>query len=245
MCRDDSAGSLSNFCHRATPTQLSGFDNGAAQTRKSTAHLFVLLMPRSSEIAWAAGQDRALPQRATLGVMPTQRGARERMKLPQFIVRYLDRVAASRVPDEIIGDGERSRAPHGTPVKAPFMHRWIIIPKNKWLNIYYHCFIRDDEDRALHDHPWMNASYVTHGCYREILPGQNRRLVREGQWVFRRATDAHRIELPVWQYVGGERHGKVPSWSLFITGPVTRLWGFLCKDGWRSHFEFHGRDGCS
>ena len=155
-----------------------------------------------------------------------------RFPLPRFVVHYLDRLAASRPPDEIIGRNERSRAPHHFPVAYPFLRRWLVIPKNRLFNIYYHNFVADDEDRALHDHPWANLSIVTHGYYREILP-RGRRMVRRGEWKLRRATDAHRIEL-----VGGQ-----PSWSLFITGPITRTWGFLCRDGWRSHNEFH-KDGC-
>ena len=164
------------------------------------------------------------------------------MKLPRFIVRYLDRLAAPRPPDEIIGRNPRSRAPHkGPPVERPFLRRWLVIPKNRLFNIYYHNFIADDEDRALHDHPWANASCVTHGQYREILPHPNpigpwhykNRIVRPGQWVFRRATDAHRVEL-----IGGQ-----PSWSLFLTGPITHTWGFLCNPR-IDHHEFHERGGC-
>jgi hypothetical protein len=34
---------------------------------------------------------------------------------------------------------------------------------------------------------------------------------------------AHRIELPVGS----------PTWTLFLTGPVVRKWGFHCINGWR------------
>ena len=29
-----------------------------------------------------------------------------------------------------------------------------------------------------------------------------------------------------------------PAWSLFITGPVTREWGFHCPQGWRHWKDF-------
>ena len=34
----------------------------------------------------------------------------------------------------------------------PYLHRWYVIPRNRFLNLYLHKFLRDDEDRALHDH---------------------------------------------------------------------------------------------
>jgi hypothetical protein len=43
--------------------------------------------------------------------------------------------------------------------------------------------------------------------------------------VFRRPTAAHRL---VVKHVDG----KGECWSLFITGPRVREWGFLCPKGW-------------
>jgi hypothetical protein len=37
--------------------------------------------------------------------------------------------------------------------KDPYLHRWFMI-KTPWLGVYIHKFVRSDEDRALHDHPW-------------------------------------------------------------------------------------------
>lgn len=44
----------------------------------------------------------------------------------------------------------------------------------------------------------------------------------------RLATSAHRVEL-----IGSQR-----VWTLFLTGPVVREWGFLCPQGWRHWKEF-------
>lgn len=33
----------------------------------------------------------------------------------------------------------------------PYMLRWFILPRNRLFNIYLHKFLRDDDDRALHD----------------------------------------------------------------------------------------------
>lgn len=140
-----------------------------------------------------------------------------------------------RPPDFIIGGQTK-----------PYMLRWWLIPRNRWFNIYLHKLLRDDDDRALHDHPWANVSILLKGSYREVMPnfaGQRTPYARiadlpmrakvrsRGSVVFRRATDSHRLEV-----VDG------PVWSLFITGPVQRKWGFHCPKGWRDWDEFVAKD---
>ena len=50
--------------------------------------------------------------------------------------------------------------------------------------------------------------------------------------VFRTAKFAHRLELV-----------KGPVWTLFITGPRLRSWGFYCPQGWRHWEDFTSPDG--
>jgi len=119
-----------------------------------------------------------------------------------------------REPDFYIGGKEN-----------PYLLRWWVIPRNRFFNIYLHKFLRDDDDRALHDHPWVSLSTILRGGYVEHTATEIRR--REaGNVVFRRAKHAHRIELL-------RSHGKLlPAWTLFITGPRIREWGFHCPQGW-------------
>jgi hypothetical protein len=125
---------------------------------------------------------------------------------------WYEKLAASRPPDFVIGDH--------------YLERWWVIPRNRFFNIYLHRFWRSDEDRALHDHPWFNLSYLLKGEYIEhrILAGGVHQAKRHvaGNIRFRSPWTAHRIEV-----------GNVPVWSLFITGPVIREWGFHCAAGWR------------
>lgn len=102
----------------------------------------------------------------------------------------------------------------------PYMRRWWLIPRNRWFNIYLHCFKRSDDDRAFHDHPWWNISFLIHGSYIEHTPAGSSVRV-SGDVVFRRATASHRIEL---------HNGD--CWSIFITGRRIREWGFYCPKGW-------------
>jgi len=109
----------------------------------------------------------------------------------------------------------------------PYMRRWYVIPRNKWFNIYLHNMLRDDDDRALHDHPWASLSFMLRGSLVEVLPGERRRKLRAGRIVYRGPNFAHRLEVP-----------DSGAWTLFLTGPVVRDWGFHCPKGWRHWRDF-------
>ncbi|MGC1305236.1 MAG: hypothetical protein WA840_22940 [Caulobacteraceae bacterium] len=72
---------------------------------------------------------------------------------------------------------------------------------------------------------WVNLSVLLVGTYTEhtiAAGGVNVRTVwRAGQFKLRLPTAAHRVELT---------HGD--CWTLFITGPRMRGWGFHCPNGW-------------
>lgn len=135
------------------------------------------------------------------------------------------RAKMQKAPDFIIGEPE-----------TPYMRRWWIIPRNEACNVYLHEILRSDDDRARHDHPWDNRSFVIEGEYTEIAPvdqafpqGDTVHLVRRaGDQVVREATDAHRLVLPE----------GVRAVSLFFTGPKVREWGFWCEHGWRHWMDF-------
>lgn len=143
--------------------------------------------------------------------------------------------AQARPPHFIIGGKER-----------PYMLRWWLTPwsrcyrdvpddqKSAWQRFvsrlpgaYVHLFLRSDDDRALHDHPWMNLSVLLEGSYteHEIAAGgiYVATVKRAGQWRLRwSGRMAHRIEL----------HDG-PCWTLFVTGWRYRQWGFHCPfAGW-------------
>lgn len=183
------------------------------------------------------------------------------MRLPPCAIRYLSRKflkpRALTTPDEIIGHNARSRKRdgHREPVDRPFLLRWFIIPKNKWFNVYLHKFVRDDEDRALHDHPWANLSIILHGQYIEHTIAKGgvhwRKLFKSGDVKFRMPWSSHRVELTygttteaMCDGIEIGPSGKMPSWSLFVTGPTMRKWGFHCPGEWRSSHKFHVKGGC-
>lgn len=128
-----------------------------------------------------------------------------------------------RPPDFVIGSAQ-----------SPYILRWYVISRNRWLNIYLHKFLRDDDDRALHDHPWWFISIMLRGQYTEIREEGSAGSVRRAPSIaYRRATDRHRIVL---QRNAQDR--SVPCWTLVITGPRIREWGFHCPKGWVPWHQF-------
>lgn len=156
------------------------------------------------------------------------------MKLAErFIARITRRPA-----DFVIGGSAR-----------PYLRRWFVIPRNPVFNVYLHEFLRSDDDRALHDHPWLNVSILLRGEYVEhtIAAGgiEHRQHFKAGQWRLRwTGRIAHRIELLRSVYAIGNGPAKffgapLPCWTLFITGPRYRQWGFHCPQrGWVHWEEF-------
>jgi len=169
-------------------------------------------------------------------------------------------VVMAHQPDIVIGGEDR-----------PYLLRWFITPwsnydrdttpASRWEaltrrlpNIYLHRFLRSDDDRALHDHPWASLSVILMGAYVEhtIAAGgvHHRDLRRPGDMVARGAHAAHRVELlhdaaqldPIWRHAEAMM-GLHPVYTLFLTGPRIRNWGFHCRQGWRPHEAFEGTYG--
>lgn len=149
----------------------------------------------------------------------------------RFVLNLLQtRVAQTRTPDQVIGS-----------LDNPYLLRWYVIPRNPVFNIYLHHFRRSDDDRALHDHPWWNFSWLLEGDYREEVPADPtdpsgaRKVIQrvEGATAFRLAKASHRVML--YQYISGI---EIPVWTLFITGPRFRKWGFWCPHSWRFWKDF-------
>ena len=128
-----------------------------------------------------------------------------------------------------------SRRPPDFVIGKDYCLRWWVIPRNRFFNIYLHKFLHDDEDLALHDHPWVNCSIPLINGYIEVRNPLllTRTEKRPGSISFRLPTTPHRVVL--FRDLYGD---PVPAWSLFITGPVWREWGFVCPQGWVSYKQF-------
>ena len=126
-------------------------------------------------------------------------------------------------PDFIIGGSE-----------DPYLLRWHLTPRGDGPGIYVHHFLRSDDDRALHDHPYASTSILLEGSYLEHLPGGVAVMRNQGETVSRDAETPHRVELL--PRATGE--GLHPVTTMFLCGPRVRDWGFHCPQGWRPWQEF-------
>lgn len=151
-----------------------------------------------------------------------------------FATRALARVLSRRLPpcrqpDFIVGAPE------------PYMLRWYLIPRNRWLNIYLHQIRRSDDDRACHDHPWISVSLMLAGPIGEWSKtdrGQRYRQIEPGECVYRSARFAHRLEVLTREPRDVDGDIRVYPLTFFITGPRIREWGFLCPSGWKHWRDF-------
>ncbi len=108
-----------------------------------------------------------------------------------------------------------------------YLHRTFIIPRNRLRNIFLHKFVGSDNS-TMHDHPWWSISIILWGRYIEHTP-EGRFIRKAGDITHREATDRHWIEI------------DKPVYTLFITGPKFRKWGFWCPNGWIHWKEYKKR----
>lgn len=206
------------------------------------------------------------------------------MRFPRLAARLhlflLCNVALQRAPDFVVG----ADSPGGA-----YLNRWYLTPwrrlqtrardtaaaqptrvnrafaaaLNLLPNLYLHQFLRDDDDRALHDHPSWAASLMLDGAYIEhtIAAGgiHGRQIHGAGSLRFLSTRHAHRIELLSWadtdpapcdehcddEYPSASFSMGVPApcWTLFLFGPTVRDWGFHCPQrGWVHWREFTAQD---
>lgn len=132
-----------------------------------------------------------------------------------------------------------------------YMRRWYLIRVPRLFSVRVHHIRLPDEDRWPHDHPWTFLSVILRGGYREswCTPetfqfGMPRSVPNphwgQDQWVgfarrhvrrfsFHRATDLHRIT--------EFDRGSKGAWTLILTGPEGREWGFRTDEGWVSRVD--------
>lgn len=130
--------------------------------------------------------------------------------------------------------------PDGSQV---YLRRWYLIRFAKLFSIRLHHILLPDTDRDPHDHPWPFVSIIVRGGYNEVwspaMPDPSRRSALWHHYALthekvvrrishHRSTDLHQIQ----------RFHRGSTWSLFITGPEKRVWGFQTPDGWMTWKDY-------
>lgn len=102
---------------------------------------------------------------------------------------------------------------------TPYLDRYHLI-STRDLRVQIHHWHGSDDQRAMHDHPWASCSTVLAGHLIEHTPDGAVQL-SPGTVITRTAVEPHWIQLTT-----------LDAWTLFVTGPITRRWGFHTDRGW-------------
>ena len=108
--------------------------------------------------------------------------------------------------------------------EEPYLERWIL-----WcgVTLRLHRFLKSDDDRAFHDHPWWFVSLPL-APYVEITPAKAPKHIKPWRLHFRAAHHRHIVQL------GNNR----PVRTIILTGPKSREWGFWEGDRFVHHQEW-------
>lgn len=130
--------------------------------------------------------------------------------------------------------------------KCPYLTRWVLQTPLGSLRLHHWHAGRGDDPRAMHDHSWWFWTLVLWGEYTDMSPGFDpeditppdyREALQAGSLRFRSALWKHTVEA-----------GPKGAWTLLLTGPHCRLWGFYENGSWVravKYFARHGNHPCS
>jgi hypothetical protein len=110
--------------------------------------------------------------------------------------------------------------------ECPYLYRWTILFFN--FSIRLHHWIRSDDKRFFHDHPYDFISIVLKGSYTNVTP-EGRFKVKAGSIWASKAMKRHYLDVP-----------KSGAWTLLLCGRPYRKWGFWVNNHlWRPLRYFH------
>lgn len=112
---------------------------------------------------------------------------------------------------------------------CPYLVRWRF--ETPWGSIRLHHWLAPDDPRHRHDHPWSFVTFVLKGGYTDLSPN----------------GDSH-LKAPAIQYRDAtHQHTVVPdlggAWTVIVTGPKIRNWGFWVNGKFRSHIKYFWKFG--
>lgn len=110
-----------------------------------------------------------------------------------------------------------------------YVRRWYV--ETPWFSIRLHHWLHSDDDRALHDHTWWFWTFVLRGGYVDrTLTGDED--MNAPKVAFRPAEHAHTVQVNS----GG-------CWTLLLTGPPVRKWGFWVGKKWKKSNKYFLENG--
>lgn len=119
----------------------------------------------------------------------------------------------------------RWKEPLGNP-NCPYLYRWTFIFFN--FSIRLHHWIRSDDKRHFHDHPFNFISIILKNHYVNVSPS-GRVKVKAGSFWYSDGHNIHYLDIP--------RGG---AWTLLFCGRPYKKWGFYVNNHlWRPLRYFH------
>lgn len=113
--------------------------------------------------------------------------------------------------------------------ECPYAYRWVL---NLGLfSLRIHHFLRSDDKRYFHDHAWWFITLVLKGSYTDVSPNGEDKL-RSGSIRYRKANHPHYVKVSE----GG-------CWTLLITGPMVRKWGFWVNGKFKRPLKYFHKFG--
>lgn len=108
------------------------------------------------------------------------------------------------------------------------MERYFVLgsPRSPSSVRFHHILRSDGQD--CHDHPWDFMSVILDGSYTEHTPTSST-THGTGSVLFRKAEALHRLTL------------DEPVWTVVVTGPTRRPWGFQTERGWVHWSRYRSR----
>lgn len=112
---------------------------------------------------------------------------------------------------------------------CPYLIRWRF--ETPWGSIRLHHWLAPDDPRHRHDHPWSFVTFVLKGGYTDLSP----------------SGDQH-LKAPAVQHRDAtHQHTVVPdeggAWTVIVTGPKIREWGFWVNGKFRSRIKYFWKFG--
>lgn len=115
------------------------------------------------------------------------------------------------------------------PELGPLMIRYFLA-RLPFVAVYLHHFLRSDNDRHFHDHPWPFITILLSAGYHEHTP-RGTFWRRRFSVLYRPATWLHWVEI------------RRPVWTLVIRFRRVREWGFITERGWID-WQTYGKEWC-
>jgi hypothetical protein len=96
----------------------------------------------------------------------------------------------------------------------------------KWFSVRLHHWLASDDQRFAHNHPWQWFTLVLAGSYTDVTDKGNQRMI-PGRFAFRSADHCHKVKVD-----------KGGCWTLLITGPEKKEWGFFVNGKFRRRNKY-------